>query len=153
MGDDLIRWRSEFPILDRTVYMISNSLGAMPRQVHDRMKEYADTWTTRGVRAWKEGWWEMPVAAGDHIGRIIGAEPGEVSMHQNVTIAQAIISSCFDFEPSRNRVVYTDLNCPSVAYLYEAQRSRGAEIVMVHSEDGSRSQKKPGATHQASVST
>jgi len=52
--DDLTRWRDEFPILSRTVYMISNSLGAMPRAAAQSLAEYADTWATRGVRAWEE---------------------------------------------------------------------------------------------------
>jgi kynureninase len=136
MSDDLLRWRREFPILDNTVYMISNSLGAMPRRVADRMQEYTEIWASRGVRAWADGWWDMAVHVGDSIGPIIGAGPGEVSMHQNVTIAQAIVASCFDFEPQRSRVVYTDLNFPSVTYFYEAQKGRGAEIVMVPSDDG-----------------
>ena len=134
--DELLKWRSEFPILESTVYMISNSLGAMPRKVYDRMHQYADTWATRGVRAWAEGWWDMAVEAGNDIGKIIGAGRGEVSMHQNVTIAEAIVASCFDFKPPRNRVVYTDMNFPSVMYFYEAQKNRGAEVVMVPSEDG-----------------
>ncbi len=134
--DALLSWRPQFPILENTVYMISNSLGAMPRGVYDRMREYADTWATRGVRAWAEGWMDMPVEVGDLIGEIIGAAPGEVTMHQNVTIAEAIVTSCFDFEPPRNRIVYTDMNFPSVMYFHEAQKSRGAEIVMVESEDG-----------------
>ncbi len=90
--DELVAWRTEFPILKNTVYMISNSLGAMPRDVHDRMREYSETWATRGVRAWAEGWWDMPVEVGNLIGGIIGAEPGEVTMHQNVTIAEAIVA-------------------------------------------------------------
>ena len=134
--DDLLRWRPEFPILDKTVYMISNSLGAMPREVYDRMREYAETWATRGVRAWAEGWWEMPVEVGNLIGGLIGAAPGEVTMQPNVTIAEAIIASCFDFRPPRNRIVYTDLNFPSVMYFYEAQKNRGAEVMMVPSDDG-----------------
>ena len=64
MTDDLLKWRSEFPILDKTVYLISHSLGAMPRATYDRLHEYADAWATRGVRAWAEGWWEMPVTIG-----------------------------------------------------------------------------------------
>ena len=134
--DELLSCRPQFPILEHTVYMISNSLGAMPRGVYDRMREYAETWATRGVRAWADGWWEMPVEVGNLIGEIIGAAPGEVTMHQNVTIAEAIVTSCFDFEPPRNRIVYTDMNFPSVMYFHEAQKSRGAEIVMVESEDG-----------------
>lgn len=135
MDDPLLEWRKEFPILEKTVYMISNSLGAMPRAVYDSMHEFAETWATRGVRAWNEGWWEMAVAAGDLIASIIGAEPGQISMHQNVTIVEAIIVSCFDFGWRRNKIVYTDMNFPSVAYIYQAQRENGARIVEVKTED------------------
>ena len=56
MTDELLRYRSEFPILEHSTYLISNSLGAMPRGVYDAMKGYADTWGARGVRAWEESW-------------------------------------------------------------------------------------------------
>jgi kynureninase len=58
---ELLKWRGAFPILDRTTYMISNSLGAMPRGVYESLRSYADSWAERGVRAWEEGWWEMAV--------------------------------------------------------------------------------------------
>src|SRR5256885_15297489 len=64
MSDDLLRHRSEFPILERTTYLISNSLGAMPRGVYDAMKGYADTWASRGVRAWEERWWMLAAEVG-----------------------------------------------------------------------------------------
>ncbi|MBZ5500018.1 MAG: aminotransferase class V-fold PLP-dependent enzyme [Acidobacteriia bacterium] len=133
---DLLRWRSEFPILEKTVYLISNSLGAMPRGVRDALKEYADTWATRGVRAWGESWWEMPVNLGDLLGPILGCGPGEVSFHQNVTLAEAIVLSCFDFTGPRRKIVYTNMEFPSVMYLVQAQQARGAEICVVGSEDG-----------------
>ena len=85
----LLNWHSEFPILERTTYLISNSLGAMPCGVYDRLRDYADTWATRGVRAWEEGWWEMAVAVGDKAGALVGAGSGEISLHQNVTLTQA----------------------------------------------------------------
>ncbi|HZB43836.1 MAG TPA: hypothetical protein VE360_01260, partial [Pyrinomonadaceae bacterium] len=80
MADDLLEWRREFPILEKTVYLISHSLGAMPRAAAERLQAYAESWATRGVRAWAEGWWEMPLTVGDEVGRIIGAEPGTVAM-------------------------------------------------------------------------
>ena len=95
--DDLLHWRQEFPILERATYLISNSLGAMPRAVYDGLRDYADLWNTRGVRAWEEGWWEMAARVGDKIAPLIGAAPGELSLHQNVTLTQAVIASCFDF--------------------------------------------------------
>ena len=85
--------------------MISHSLGAMPRRVSERLQQFADTWATRGIRAWEEGWWEMPVTVGDLIGSIIGAGQGEVVMHQNVSICQWIVASCFDWRGPRNKLV------------------------------------------------
>jgi kynureninase len=135
--DDLLSYRHQFPILDRTIYLISHSLGAMPGKTYDRLHQYADTWATRGIRAWEEGWWEMPIAVGDKIGRIIGAQPGTVAMHQNVSVCQSIIISCFDLTAKRNKIVYEALNFPSVMYVYEAHaRAAGARVVEVPSDDG-----------------
>ena len=136
MTDDLLRYRSEFPILERTIYMISNSLGAMPRAVYDAMHAYADTWATRGVRAWEERWWMLAAEVGDEIGALMNAPKDSVSTHQNVTSCQAVIASCFDFSGKRNKVVYTDMNFPSVMYFWEAQKAIGARVHMVKTDDG-----------------
>jgi len=140
LPDNLLKWRSEFPILDRAVYLISHSLGAMPRATYDRLREYADIWATRGVRAWAEGWWEMPASIGNELGLIIGADAGTVVMHQNVSICQSLILSCFLPLPEnskRRKIVYSELNFPSVMYVYEAHaRAHGLQIVKVKSDDG-----------------
>src|SRR5215469_9669880 len=95
--DELLSWRQEFPILDGTTYLISNSLGAMPRGVRPALEAYADAWSERGVRAWEEGWWDLAGSVADQLVPLIGAGPGEISLHQNVTTTQAVITSCFDF--------------------------------------------------------
>jgi len=136
MSDDLLRYRSEFPILERTTYLISNSLGAMPRRVYEAMRGYADTWATRGVRAWEERWWMLAAEVGDEIGALMNAPKGSVSTHQNVTTCQAVVASCFDFSGKRNKVVYTDMNFPSVMYFWEAQKKSGARVHMVKTDDG-----------------
>jgi kynureninase len=136
MTDDLLRFRAEFPILARTTYLISNSLGAMPRGVYDALQAYADTWATRGVRAWEERWWMLAAQVGDEIGALMNAPAGTVAVHQNVTTCEAVVASCFDFSRRRNKVVYDDLNFPSVMYLWEAQRARGARVHMVKTDDG-----------------
>lgn len=137
MTDALLKWRSEFPILDKAVYLISHSLGAMPRETYSRLQEYAETWATRGVRAWAEGWWEMPVTVGNDVARIIGGDPGTVVMHQNVSICQSLILSCFDPKPQRNKIVYSELNFPTVMYVYEAHARNGnLRIETVRSDDG-----------------
>jgi len=137
LTDELLQWRSEFPILEKTVYLISHSLGAMPKRTYNKLHEYADIWATRGVRAWAEGWWDMPVSIGNEIARIIGADPGSVVMHQNVSICQSLILSCVEPTAQRNKIVYSELNFPSVMYVYEAHARDGRlQIETVKSDDG-----------------
>lgn len=138
MTDKLLRFRSEFPILERTNYLVSNSLGAMPRGVPDRLAEYVDAWAEMGVRAWMNaGWWELPATIGDDIAPLIGAGRGEMVLVPNVTWAQATALSSIQYQAPRNRIVMTALDFPSVRYVYDKLARRlGAEIVVVPSEDG-----------------
>ena len=131
--DELLKLRGEFPILGRTTYLISNSLGAMPRSVYDSLQAYADAWAQRGIRAWEDSWWDLAGTVADQISPLIGAGPGELSLHQNVTTTQAVIASCFDFRGPRNKVVMTDLEFPSVQYFYHEQRRHGARVELVPS--------------------
>jgi kynureninase len=132
MHDPLLAFRGDFPILERTTYLVSNSLGAMPRTVADRLAEYVDEWSALGVRAWASGWWDMPLRVGDEIAPLIGAGTGEVVMIPNVTMAQAQVLSAIDYPASRNRIVMTALDFPSVRYVYQELATRlGAEIVEV----------------------
>ncbi|HLU40159.1 MAG TPA: kynureninase, partial [Planctomycetota bacterium] len=137
MSDPLLSWRPEFPISQRTSYLISNSLGAMPRRARTRVERWLDEWDQRGVRAWAEGWWVAQDELARHIERILGVTAGTVSMHQNVTVASQVLLSCFDFNGQRRKIVLCDAEFPSLLYLYESQRVRGAEIVRVpDSADG-----------------
>jgi kynureninase len=131
--DDLLAYRSRFPILETCTYLINHSLAAMPAQAEDNLREYARMWRERGIRAWGEGWWELPVTVGDQIGRIIGAPPGSTVMHQNVTVAEMVVLSCFRGSGRRNRIVYEEANFPSVRYLYQAQPE--LEIVAVEDDE------------------
>ena len=135
MTDDLLAWRKEFPILANTVYLISHSLGAMPARTRDNLALYADAWATRGIRAWEEGWWEMPVRTGDLIGKIIGAASGEIVMQPNVSVCQSLVLSCFDWAAKRSKIVTDDLNFPSNLYIYRELQRTGARVVTVPSPD------------------
>ncbi|MEO8945684.1 MAG: aminotransferase class V-fold PLP-dependent enzyme [Gemmatimonadaceae bacterium] len=135
--DELLAFRDEFPILERCNYLVSNSLGAMPRAVPERLAQYANDWAERGVRAWADGWWDMPVSVGDTIAPLIGAEARSVSMQPNVSIAQSIVLSAMEFTGDRDTVVMTELDFPSVRYAYEQLATRlGARVVVVPSDDG-----------------
>src|SRR5258707_8370882 len=83
--DPLLRFRDEFPILATTNYMVSNSLGAMPRAVSERLPDYAPEGAASGVRAWGQGWGDLPIRGGDEIAPPLGAKPGEKGMVANVS--------------------------------------------------------------------
>lgn len=133
---DLLSWRKEFPILASTVYLINNSLGAMPRAVRDELQSFADAWAERGVRAWSEGWWESAITTGDLLTPILGVSRGTVAMHQNVSVAVGLFLSALTYPPHRNKIVTTALNFPSLLYLAYGEEDRGARVFVVPSDDG-----------------
>jgi len=135
--DPLLAFRGEFPILERTTYLVSNSLGAMPRAVPERLAEYAREWAELGVRAWARGWWDMPVRLGDVVAPLLNAPAGTVVAHPNVTIAQSVVFSALDYGGGRDTIVMSELDFPSVRYAYEGLARRlGARVVVVPSDDG-----------------
>jgi kynureninase len=135
--DPLLAFREEFPILEKTTYLVSNSLGPMPRTVPEKLAEYARDWGELGVKAWNRGWWEMPVDVGNQIAPLVNAGDGEIVMMPNVTIAQTAVLSAIDFPRDRDTVVMTELDFPSVRYAYAEMAERlGARVVVVPSDDG-----------------
>jgi len=137
MTDPLLRFRAEFPTLERCTYLVSNSLGAMPRAARDGLAAYADEWTERGVRAWADAWWELPVRVGDAVAPLMGAPAGSVAMTPTVTLAHAAVVSALPYDGGRDTIVMTALDFPSVRYAVEALATRmGARVVVVGSDDG-----------------
>jgi len=132
---ELLAWRKEFPILSKRIYLINNSLGAMPRAVHDRLHEYADKWETDGVEAWWD-WLPMVTEVGNLIGRIIGAPKNSIMLHQNVATLTSMVLSAFDFSGRRNKLVYDTMQFTSPHYVIQAWSKYGAKPVMVKSADG-----------------
>ena len=134
-AEDISYWRSEFPIVETCTYLVSHSLGAMPRRAVSCLQRFADEWSSRGVRAWHEGWWEIGRETGNLLAPVLGVAANTISMHQNVTVAQAIVGSCFTYDGPRRRIVMSELEFPSNHYLFEGFRRYGAEIVYVPAAD------------------
>ena len=135
--DDLLEYRSQFSSLDHCHYLISNSLGAMPDRARDFALAYADKWAARGVRAWEDEWWLLSREVGNKVGGLMHAAPDTVAMQPNVTTAEAIVLSCFDFASPRNKVVMIDMEFPSIKYLYTGWvNERGGRIETIACPDG-----------------
>lgn len=134
-SDPLLRRRSEFPILAECTYLISNSLGAMPARARDWLSRYADQWAHKGVTAWDE-WLALVDRSAGLVARILGADARHVIMQPNVTTSQWILTSCVNFRPDRNKIVYSSLEFPTIHYVWQSQAQRGARIEIVPSPDG-----------------
>jgi kynureninase len=134
--DDLAVYRDRFPILARTNYLISNSLGAVPATVATSLQSYYEAWASRGVRAWEDAWWFLGSDLGDLVAPLIGARQGEVVFQPNVTLTHAIVFSAFSFAGARNKIVTDAMHFPSILYLIDEQRKNSAEVVVVPTGDG-----------------
>lgn len=128
-------YRRLFPILERTCYLNSNSMGAMPASTEAALRDYARQWAAEGGEAW-DAWLPMIGEVADLAGRFIGAGPGEMILNQNVSYFQAVVASCLEFTPRRNKVVLAALDFPSVLYVWERFRKYGADPCIVPSDDG-----------------
>ena len=135
MNDPLLSYRDRFSSLGDCIHLVSHSLGAVPDKARDDVMEFMDAWKTRSITAWDQ-WLPEVEHAGNRIGKLLGAPEGSVIMHTNVSVIQATLASAFDYTPDKNGVVYTDLNFPSVSYVWKAEERRGAKVTIVSSTDG-----------------
>ncbi|MGH9914756.1 MAG: aminotransferase class V-fold PLP-dependent enzyme [Pyrinomonadaceae bacterium] len=132
------RLREEFPTLASGIYLLSHSLGPVPRAAREAMLSYAEAWERQTSEdAWATNWWELCTKAGDQFARILGGVPGSVQIQPNSSIAMSTVASCFDFGSiERKRVVTTALDFPSMGYIWEEQKRLGANVHIVPSDDG-----------------
>src|SRR5260370_19580257 len=132
------RHRDEFPTLDLGIHLLSHSLGPVPRAARESMLAYCDAWENHTSEdAWATSWWELSQRVGDRIARVLGGAAGSVQIQPNASIALATVASCFDFSASsRNKVVTTDQDVPSIEYIWEAKKQLGARVEVVTSAGG-----------------
>lgn len=135
MSDDLLSWREEFPALETCVHLISHSLGCMPARTKEYMAEFLELWETRSITAWDE-WLPQVDRAAERLERILSAPAGTVTIRHNVSEIQSLLASCFQYTPERNKVVYSNLQFPSVSYVWKAEERRGAVVHLVETTDG-----------------
>ena len=133
---DFNNYREHFDSLKNCHYLISNSLGAMPNSAREWSEKYLNIWQSRGVRCWEEEWWGLGKTAGEKIGSLLNAESDSVTMQANVTSAQAVVLSSFDFSKKRNKVVMVEQEFPSLLYLYRNWLEKNGKLEIVACPDG-----------------
>jgi kynureninase len=130
----MLHHRKLFPALESSTYMVSHSLGAMPKATEQHMAEFLRLWVEKGIVAWDD-WLPAVTGAAGRIGRLIGAPEGTVIMHQNVSTVMSVLASCLDYSGKRNKIVYSALEFPTVSYVWQAEQRRGARVVVLPGDD------------------
>ena len=130
LAESLLEYRKHFPALDECVHFISHSLGCVPEQAKADLIEFFDLWRTKSITAWSD-WLPEVDAAAARIAKIISAPAGTVVMNQNVSTIMAVVASCLEYKPERNKVVYEAMQFPTVSYVWQAEERRGAKCVLV----------------------
>lgn len=131
----LLAWRSKLPILASTRYLVSHSMGAMPRSAETWLRRYTDEWGRHGIDGYRL-WVPRLRETADLVGSLFGAPPGTVVMHQNVSTLMAIVISSIYQPGGRMKVVTTDLNFPSIHYNWMRHQDLGLRVHVVKSPDG-----------------
>jgi kynureninase len=135
IAESLLEYRKQFPALEECVHFISHSLGCVPAQAANDLAEFADMWRKKSITAWSD-WLPECDRAAARIEKIISAPQGSVIMQTNVSTVMSILASCFDYTAPKNKVVYEAQMFPTVSYVWQAEKRRGAEVVVVPAKDG-----------------
>ena len=136
-SDPLRAFRDRFVIDPDIVYLDGNSLGCLPRSTVARLERLVAQWGERGVRAWDEGWLELPLEVGDRLGEaVLGAAPGQTVIGDSTTVCfYKLVSAALDARPGRTEIVTDVGNFPTDRYVLEGlARARGIEIVWLDGE-------------------
>jgi kynureninase len=137
-SDPLRAYPGRFAIDPEVVYLDGNSLGCLAWTTLERVHDVvALEWGARGVRAWDEGWLELPLKVGDRLGSaVLGAAPGQVAVGDSTTVCfYKLACAALDARPGRTKIV-TDLdNFPTDRYVLEGlARARGLELVWLSAD-------------------
>jgi selenocysteine lyase/cysteine desulfurase len=132
--DELLRYRDEFPILARKVYLNSCSLGALSRRSMQALARFQEQWNEYGAQAWYALWMGELDALREKFARLIGAKPAEIALATNVSSALSQIATALDLG-DRRKVVLNDMDFPTLAYQWLAKERVGAEVAFAHSAD------------------
>ena len=128
------RYRDEFPIFSRVIYLNSCSLGALSRRARARVGTFLDQWDARGAANWYDIWWAALAELRERYGRVINAQAGEIALHPNISSGLTVIAEALDYS-ERPRIVTTSLDFPTIPYQWLARAGRGIEVEILESPD------------------
>ncbi|SDK50423.1 kynureninase [Streptomyces indicus] len=119
-ADELAKLRDRF-VLDETVYLDGNSLGALPAAVPEHVADVvAREWGRMRIRSWTEsGWWEAPERIGDLIAPLVGAAAGQIVVGDStsVNVFKAVVGAVRLAGEGRDEILVDERTFPTDGYI------------------------------------
>jgi selenocysteine lyase/cysteine desulfurase len=135
------KYRHLFPVFEKVTYLNSCSQGALAIPVRDALNEYLDGMYEKGSL------WDQWVMKQEELRQLVAqafkTAPSNVAITANASAGINSVISSIDFSGSKNRIVTTDLEFPTMGQILHAQERRGAKVIHVAAEpDGTLSLEK-----------
>jgi selenocysteine lyase/cysteine desulfurase len=126
--------RSEFPLLDRCIYLNACSLGPLPRRGRAALARYAQDWDEKGTPVWHSDWLPMLSRFRDRVGELLHAPAGATAIAPSVSVALSTLASGLPLPPGRNKVLIGELDFPTIGHQFLSRP--WFEVEFVPSRDG-----------------
>jgi kynureninase len=107
---------------DDTIYLDGNSLGRLPKDTPAQLQSVIERqWGERLIRAWSEGWLELPTTRGERLGtQRLGARAGETAIADSTTVCfYKLASAALDARSGRTEIITDRDNFPTDRYVLE----------------------------------
>ncbi|MCX6045789.1 MAG: kynureninase [Chloroflexi bacterium] len=140
--DELAHFRDQFIIEDPAlIYLDGNSLGRLPKKTAQAIRQAVEqTWGSRLIRGWNEGWLTLQEEIGGKLAHLLGAQADEVAIADSTSVnLYKLTLAALAARPDRHKIVTDDLNFPSDLYVLQgAAKLAGhpVKIEVIPSVDG-----------------
>jgi kynureninase len=126
--------RSEFPLLDRYIYLNACSLGPLPRRGRAALARYAQDWDDKGTPVWFSDWIPLLGRFRERIGELLHAPAGTTAIAPSVSVALTTLATGLPLPVGRGKVLIGELDFPTLGHQWLSRP--GYEVEFVPSRDG-----------------
>ncbi|MEH7493295.1 kynureninase [Neobacillus niacini] len=144
-NDSLSRFREEFYIKPKAIYLDGNSLGLLSKRAERTLLESLNDWKEHGIDGWTKGahpWFFLSERLGEMMAPLVGAEADEVIVTGSTTVnLHQLVATFYKPAGKRSKILADELTFPSDIYALQSQlRIHGFDpdthLIRIKSQDG-----------------